>query len=247
LENSKKMKKMMIVTVLLVAAFLSAMIAPTFAAAPTAIDDAWFVIPIFVKSPGSPAPAVSITPDKVWTSDDGNVLHCMNTQISTYLAHTPTLPPPQVSPPSGSVRWGTVTAVSNFVFDKISNTGTYTMKITLTLKETTTTQGVDPTLYPNTYGIGTLEGTLVAKVTNLNPYVASNLNCPMPGNGQGIFVATHGTGAFANAKLMAGVTLEPGQAGTAGSIGIEYLFIGHHINHLYNDGSITFHNPGKSN
>jgi len=234
---------MMIVTVLLVAAFLSAMIAPTFAAAPTVIDDAWFVVPIFVKSPGSPSPAVSITPDKVWTSDDGNIIHCMNTQISTYLAHTPVLPPPQVSPPSGSVRWGTVTAVSNFVFDKVTNTGTYTMKITLDLKETTTTQGVDPKLYPNTYGIGTLEGTLVAEVTNLN--AASNLNCPMPGNGQGIFVATHGTGAFENAKLTADVTLEPGTAAN-GNIGIEYLFIGHHINHLFNDGSITFHNPGKA-
>src|SRR5512138_510873 len=106
-----KMKKiMMVVTVALVAAFLSAMIAPTFAAAPTAIEDAWFVIPIFVKSTGPPAPAVSITPDKVWTSDGGTVLHSRNMQISTYLAHTPS------NVPAGTIWWGSVTAVSNFVF-----------------------------------------------------------------------------------------------------------------------------------
>ena len=144
----KIMKKMMIVTVVLVAAFLSALVAPTFAAAPTVIEDAWFVIPIFVKSPGSPAPPVSITPDKVWTSDDGTVLHSRNTQISTYLAHTP------ANVPAGTIWWGSVTAVSNFVFDTLTNTGTYTMKITLTLAATTST---NPTLYPaanypNTYG-----------------------------------------------------------------------------------------------
>jgi len=238
----KNMKKMMIKTVVLVATFLFAMITPAFAAAPTSIDDAWFVVPIFVKSPGSPAPAVSITPDKVWTSDDGTVLHCRNTQISTYIAHTPN------DVPSGTIRWGTMTAVSNFVFDTATNTGTLTMKITLTLTAATSSKPNDypAANYPNTYGLGTLEGTLVAEVSSLNPYVSSSLNCPMPGNGQGHFIATFGTGAFANAKLSADVTLETGTAGAGGAIGIEYLFIGHHANHLYNDGSITYHNPGQS-
>lgn len=229
------MKKMMIITFVLVAAFLSAMIVPTFAAAPTVIDDAWFVIPIFVKHPT--ASVVSIDPDKVWMSDDGTVLHSRNTQISTYIAHSPS------GVTAGTVRWGTVTAVSNFVFDTVSNKGTYTIKITLTLTDSFGTNGAG---YPNTYGIGTLEGTLVAEVTSLNPYVDISLNCPMPGDGQGYFIATHGTGAFANAKLSADVTLEPGTAGVGGAIGIEYLFIGHHHTHLYNDGAITIHNPGPS-
>jgi hypothetical protein len=234
------MKKiMMIVTVVLVVAFLSAMIAPTFAVAPTTIEDAWFVIPILVKH--SNPSAVSIDPDKVWTSDDGTVLHSRNTQISTYIAHTPNDVPP------GTIRWGTMTAVSNFVFDTLTNTGTYTMKITLSLAAATSSlQTQYPAAnYPNTYGLGTLEGTFVAEVTSLNPYVSSSIDCPMPGNGQGYFIATHGTGAFANAKLSADVTLEPGTA-AGGNIGIEYLFIGHHANHLFNDGAITFHHPGQS-
>ena len=236
------MKKTMILTIALVAAFLFAMIAPTFAAKPTTINDAWMVIPIFVKNTANPS-LETVVPDKVWTSDDGTVLHARNTQIETYIAHTPPGVPP------GTIRWGYMIAVSDFVFDTTTSTGTYTMKITLTLTATTTT---DPTHYPaanypNTYGIGTLEGTLVADITSLNPYVDPALNCPMPGNGQGYFVATHGTGAFENAKLSADVTLST-QEITQGpvKIGIEYLFVGHHATHLYNDGTLTFHQSGPS-
>ena len=235
------MKKIIIVTLGLFAVFLTAMIAPTLATKPTVTNDVWMVIPMFVNHPT--ASAISIHPDKVWTSDDGTVLHSRNTQISTYIAHTP----PGV--PAGTIRWGTMTAVSDFVFDTIVNTGTYTMKITLTLTAATTT---NPTTYPaanypNTYGIGTLEGTIVAQVTSLNPYVNPTLTCPMPGNGQGQFIATHGTGAFENAKLKADVTFETQEIiqGT-NHIGIEYLFIGHHANHLYNDGTLTYHQSGPS-
>ena len=231
------MKKTMVLTFGLIVAFLSAMIAPTFATAPTVINDAWLVIPIFVKHPS--ASSVSITPDKVWTSDDGTVLHSRNTVIRTYIAHTPELVPP------GSIRWGTMTAVSNFVFDTVSNTGTFTMKVTLTLTDSVGYNGYNGFDYPNTYGVGTLEGTLVAKVTSLNQYVNPSLNCPMPGDGQGYFVATHGTGAFENAKFTADVTMVPGFAGAGGAIGIEYLFVGHHRDYLYNDGTLTFHHPGK--
>jgi hypothetical protein len=235
--GEKEMKKMMmILTIALVAAFFSAMIAPTFAAKPTTIDNAWFVIPMFVNHPT--ATSISINPDKVWTSDDGTVLHSRNTQITTYIAHTPS------NLASGTVRWGYMTAVSNFVFDTKTSTGTYTMKITLDLTDSFGTNGAGN---PNTYGIGTLEGTLVAEITSLNPYVNPTLNCPMPGNGQGHFIATHGTGAFENAKLSADVTLETQDLVVGGAhIGIEYLFIGHHANHLYNDGTLTFHQSGPS-
>ena len=161
-------------------------------------------------------------------TDDGTVLHSRSTTISTYVAR---------SPPgaAGTVRIGTMTAVSDFVFDTISSTGALNMKLTITL---TTSNNA---LYPNPYGVGTLEGTLVAEVTSLNPYAS----IPLPGDAQGNFVATHGTGAFENAKLETDVTMNAGTA-VAGSntIYIEYMFFGHHINHLYNDGTLTFHQSG---
>ena len=224
------MKKIMIITIALIAAFLSAIVAPTFAAAPTVVEDVWFVIPVFVSSSISTVP-VSFTPDRVWTSDDGTVLHSMSTSIATYVARSPPGAP-------GTVKIGTTTAVSNFVFDTVSQTGTLNMKITIALTTSSNAQ------YPNPYGVGTLEGTFTAEVTSLNPYVSADV-CPLPGNAQGYFVATHGTGAFENAKLAADVTMLPGTA-AGGAIGIEYLFVGHHINYLNNQGILTFHNPGTS-
>lgn len=235
------MKKTNILTIGLMVVFLSAMVAPALAAAPIKIDDAWLVLPIFVKSNVASMP-VSITPDKVWTSDDGTVLHSRNTQISTYIAHTPK------EVPAGTIRWGTLNAVSNFVFDTTTNTGTLTMKITLTLTEASSSKEKDypAAKYPNTYGFGTLEGTLVAEITSLNPYVDSTINCPMPGAGQGHFVATHGTRDFENARLSADVTLSALSVDTGTvHLGEEFLFIGHHFDHLYNDGTLTFHHPGK--
>jgi hypothetical protein len=225
------MKKIAILTISLMVVFLCAMIAPTYAAAPTTTEGVWFVIPVFVSSTPSGGP-VTFTADKVWTSDDGTVLHSITT-LATYIAR---------SPPgaAGSVRIGTTTAVSNFVFDTVSQTGSLNMKITVTLTDSNVPQ------YPNPYGVGTLEGTFTADVTSLNPYVSADV-CPLPGNAQGVFVATHGTGAFENAKLKADVTMSPGTA-IAGSrtLNLEYLFVGHHINHLYNEGTLTFHHPGPS-
>jgi len=228
------MKKTTVLTLGLVVAFLSAIVAPTYAAAPTVFEDVWFVIPVFVSSSNPSAVPVSFTPDKVWTSDDGTVLHSRSTTIATYIARSPPGAP-------GTVRIGTTSAVSDFVFDTVSGTGTLNMKITIAL---TTSSNA---LYPNPYGVGTLEGTLTAEVTSLNPYVSASI-CPLPGNAQGYLVATHGTGAFENAKLEADVTMSPGSVTTPTgiTIGIEYMFFGHHINHLYNDGTLTFHHPGPS-
>jgi hypothetical protein len=226
------MKKTAILTIALMVVFISAMIAPTYAAAPTTIEGVWFVIPVFVSST-PPGGTVTFHADKVWTSDDGTVLHSRSTTIATYIAR---------SPPgaAGSVRIGTTTATMDFVFDTISQTGNLNMKITINLGTSTNAA------YPNPYGIGTLEGTLTAEVTSLNPYVPVDV-CPLPGNAQGSLVATHGTGAFENAKLSADVTMSPGFS-TVGSTTylLEYLFVGHHINHLYNDGTLTFHHPGSS-
>lgn len=230
------MKITMVLTFGLIVAFLSAMIAPTFAAAPTVNNDVWFVIPVFVSSSNPSVPPLGFTRDKVWASNDGTVLHSRGTTISTYIARSPPGAP-------GSVRIGTTTAISDFVFDTVSGTGTLNMKITVSL---TTSNNIN---YPNPYGVGTLEGTLTAEVTSLNPYVSPDV-CPLPGDAQGYFVATHGTGAFENAKLSADVTMSPG-IGIGGTstapitIGIEYMFVGHHTTHLYNEGTLTLHHSGK--
>jgi hypothetical protein len=239
-KNMKKM--MMIMTIALVAAFLAAMFAPTFAAAPTTIEDAWFVFPMFVTSSVSTVKS-SFTPDDIWTSDDGTVLHSRNTQISSYIAHTPDIYPP------GTIRWGTFKAVSNFVFDTISNKGTLTMEITLTLTSATSN---NPSKYPvaqyeNNYGHGTLEGTIVADITSLSPD-ATTATGPIPGDGKGFFIATHGTGDFKNAKLQGDVTLRSGPSAVlpTGVITIEYIFFGHHSSYPSNDGALIFHHPGSS-
>lgn len=225
--------KKMIFTLAIMVGLLSAVVAPAFAAAPTVVEDVWFVIPVFTSSTNTAVIPVSFTADRVWSSGDGTVLHSMSTTISTYVAR---------SPPgaAGTVRIGSMTAESDFVFNTVTQKGTVNMKLTVAL---TTSNNVN---YPNPYGIGTLEGTLVAEVTSLNPYVSPDI-CPMPGDAQGFFVATHGTGAFENAKLTADVTMSFGTV-VAGptTIGIEYMFFGHHINHLYNDGTLTYHNIGPS-
>ncbi len=227
------MKKIAVATTLgLAVVFLSAILSPTFAAAPTVVNDVWFVVPVFVSSSNPSLVPVSFTPDKVWASDDGTVLHSRSTTISTYVSRSPP------GTPAGSVRIGSITGVSDFVFDTVTGTGTLNMKITISLTST------DPTKNP--YGVGTLEGTLIAKVTSLNPYVSASV-CPLPGDAQGQIVATHGTGAFENAKLVADVTMTPGTVTQSGlTLGIEYMFVGHHANHLYNEGTLTFHHPGPA-
>jgi hypothetical protein len=231
-NGGEKVRKV-ILTLVLMAGLLCTVAAHTFAAAPTIVEDVWFVIPVYTSSTNTAAVPLSFTADKVWSSGDGTVLHSRSTSISTYVAR---------SPPgaAGTVRIGTVTAVSDFVFNTESEKGTLNMKLTIVL---TTSNNVN---YPNPYGVGTLEGTLVAEVTSLNPYVSADV-CPLPGDAQGFFVATHGTGAFEKAKLDADVTMSFGTV-VAGSItiGIEYMFFGHHINHLYNEGTLSFHNQGIS-
>ena len=183
------MKKMIILTLALIVAFLSVIVAPTYASAPTAIENVWFVVPIFVSSNPTGGP-ISFVADKVWTSGDGTILHSRGTLISTYIARSPPGAP-------GSVRIGTITAECDFVFNTLTEKGTVSMKMKVNL-----TASSNP-LYPNPYGVGTLEGSFVADVKSLNPYAS----IPLPGNANGSFVATHGTGAFENAKLVAAVII----------------------------------------
>ncbi len=226
------MRKVMLLAAALMLAFLSTAVIPASAAAPTVVEHVWFVVPCFASSSNPSVVPVSFVPEKVWTSDDGTVLHSRSTTISTYISRSPP------GTPAGSIRIGTMTAVSDFVFDTVSETGTLNMKIMLNFTSTNTTR--------NPYGIGTLEGTLTAEVTSLNPYMSASI-CPLPGDAQGYLVATHGTGAFENAKLDADVTMSFCSTTASGiTLGIEYMFIGHHANHLFNDGTLTFHHPGRN-
>ncbi len=225
------MKKMMIITIGLLMAFALAMVAPAFAAKPTVIDAAWFVASAFTSTSNPSVIPITVTPGKVWTSDDG-VLHSMGTTAEGIVARSP---PPA---PSGSIPIGVWTSVSNFVFDPASQTGSLNMKITVSLTQTDAVK--------NPYGVGTLEGTLTAEVTSLNPYLPASYG-PFPGNAQGHIISTHGTGAFENAKLQADVTMRSGTMKVLGvTLGLEFIFVGSHPSYLSNEGTITFHNPGPS-
>jgi hypothetical protein len=230
------MKKILMVTTIgLMVAFLSAMVAPAFAAAPTVVDDAWFVCSIFASSSNPTVVPITVTPGKVWTSDDG-VLHSLGTKVEGLVARSP---PPQ---PAGATQIGVWTSEMNFVFDPTTQTGSLNMKITVVLTQTNTIK--------NPYGVGTLEGTLTAEVTSLNPYLPASYG-PLPGKAQGYLVTTHGTGAFENAKFAGDITmgystmtLPPSQGSI--TLGLEFIFAGSHPGHPDNQGTLTNHNPGPN-
>jgi hypothetical protein len=122
------------------------------------------------------------------------------------------------------------------------------MKVKITL--------IDAGLFPdntpkNPYGVGTLEGTLIAEVTTINQYLDGSFG-QIPGNGEGFVVTTHGTGAFENAKLTADLDLRatpfplPSPPSPPGRIFYyEFIFFGTHRDYLDNEGVLTYHNSGN--
>ena len=228
------------VLVLAVALFAIAMLAvPVFAAKPTVVDeDVWFVASRKVaQNYGTYTPTGGIVPDRVWSTEDGKILHNMGTVINWDLARSPPGQP-------GTVPIGSMTTESNFVFNTETGKGTINMKVTISLTQT------DPTKNP--YGVGTLEGTLIADVTTVNPRLNASFG-QIPGTAEGFVVTTHGTGAFEDAKLTADLdmrsspfTLPVPPAPVPGLIWyFEYIFFGTHINYPENEGVLTYHNPGK--
>ncbi len=205
---------------------------PIFAAAPTVVDeDVWFVAARKVgQSYGTYTPAGGIVPDRVWSTEDGKILHNMGTVVNWDIMRSPAT--------AGTIKIGVMTTESNFVFDTVTGRGTVNMKVTITLTETDQVK--------NPYGVGTLEGTLIAEVTTVNPYLDASFG-QIPGFATGSVVTTHGTGAFANAKLTAELDMEanPFTVAPGAKWYYEFIFFGTHRDHLDNEGVLTYHNPGK--
>jgi hypothetical protein len=226
------MKGMKILTIAAAMLFLALMvIAPVEAAKPTVVDeDVWFVAARRVSGLGY-TPIGGIVPDRVWSSDDGKILHNMGTVINWNIMRSPLT--------AGTVQIGLMTTVSNFVFDTVTGKGTVNMKVTITLYDA----GLFPDNTPkNPYGVGTLEGTLIAEVTTLNQYLPTGFG-QIPGYATGFVVTTHGTGAFENAKLMADIDMTSTLFN--GIYGYEFIFFGTHRDYTDNTGVLTYHNPGK--
>jgi hypothetical protein len=237
------MKKVAVVVFALVLLLTTLMFAPAFAAKPTVVEDIWFVGARKVaQNFGDKNTGVTggIVPDRVWSTDDGKILHNMGTVIYWNIMRSPAT--------AGTVQIGSMETLSNFVFDTVAGKGTVNMKVKITL--------IDAGLFAdntpkNPYGVGTLEGTLIAEVTTVNPYLDTSFG-QIPGYGTGFIVTTHGTGAFEHAKLTADLDMTavpfalPSPPSPAGRIYFqEFIFFGTHRDYLDNEGVLTYHNPGK--
>ena len=177
-----------------------------FTAKPMVNNDVWFV-----AAPGGPPEG-----GESWWTGDGTILHQKGFMYSFGVFRSP-----QGTPP-GSVPIGSMTAImETFVFNTKTSKGRLVHKLTISLVETDSSK--------NPYGVGTLEGTLVVEVTSLHPGI-------FPGDGTGLIVATHGTGAFENAKLKADVSMML----IIGAYPAVFTFFGTHWNVVEGCGTIVY-------
>ena len=201
--ETKMNRKLLEIAVTLLA--ISMLASPVLAAKPTETSGVWFVWAL--------ASGATTGNDVTWTGD-GTILHNEAT-YSWNLMRSPSTTPIQI---------GTVSTHSNLMYNTITGEGNVIIKATLTFTE--------PIKDKNPYGVGTLECTVVAKITSMNPryqYVF--------GNGEGFIVGTAGTGDFANAKLTADLVMGYIQKGTVITEGI---FFGVH-SRVNGEGSIVYH------
>lgn len=195
-----------IVVTILAGAMLAS---PVMGAEPTEITGVWFV--------WSLAGGATTGNDFKWTGD-GTILH--NEATYTWnLMCSPTT--------SGTVQIGTVTTHSNLMYNTVTGEGNVLIKATLTF--------VEADKVKNPYGVGTLECTAVAKITEMNP--KTNWQYVF-GKGEGFIVSNTGTDDFANAKLTADLVM--GYIPATGTVGTEGIFFGVHAR-VNGEGTIVYH------
>lgn len=200
-----RLNRKILVTVLALAVIILAtpFIGTVTAAKPIENNDVWFVAAVM----GPPTEM-----GKTWWTGGDTILHMKGRLRDWGVFRSPPEEPP------GSFLIGSMTTlIETFAFNTKTSKGRLVLKVTISLTET------DIELNP--YGVGTLEGTMVFEVTDLGAV-------PSPGDGAGFVVATHGTGAFENAKLTADVVMEsdPGK----------FIFFGTHWN-VNGVGTIVYH------
>jgi len=136
------------------------------------------------------------SPGKVWWTNDNSILHVIGASAKGLLFLSPT------------VEIGTMKNTVSFDFNTKTGIG-YGIEIwDMTFIAPVYYYTGQPTGSPNPYGLGTLDGITIEKVTSVFGLV-TGLGIMLPGDTTGQIIATHGTGDFEKAKLSADVIGKP--------------------------------------
>jgi hypothetical protein len=127
---------------------------------------------------------------------------------------------------AGSIVIGNMTTQTYLEINNATGIGTANFTAVLTFSETNTTK--------NPFGVGTLQGSVVQKVTSMFP---GNTN-PSIGNSTGTLIASQGTGAFTNAVLTIDFLTMPYPSVTTGPT--QMMFFGTH-SQVKGTGILTFY------
>jgi len=175
-------KKVVVVAFALALSTILAMVAPAMAAKPTVVPCA------FTASATPPL----LDPGKVWWTGDGTILHVRGLVVKYGLFM------------GANLQIGSMEMITDMDFNTETGEGNAVREWTMTFIEPLNYPAGTPANVPNPYGIGTLEGREVGKVTSVYALVRpESPQLMMPGDYTGLLVATHGTGDFEKAKLMA--------------------------------------------
>ena len=141
---------------------------------------------------------------KVWWTCDNTILHVRGAvtefDLMYVLSYGPPLP----------ITWviGTMEAVTDFDFNLKTGKGKAVTTWAMTFSPPINMLTGKLVGQPNPIGLGTLKGKSIDKVTSIYGVVAGSGEM-LPGDATGFLVATHGTGDFKNAKLVADTISQP--------------------------------------
>ena len=146
-------------------------------------------------------------PGKVWWTGDHTILHVRGAVSELSLLYFLDYGNPPTMPPN---VWliGTMVTVTDFDFNTKTGQGNAVKSWTMTFVAPTKFPTSVPVGKPNPVGLGTLEGKEISKVTSIYGVVTGQ-EIWMPGDATGFVIATHGTGDFEKAALMAETTSYP--------------------------------------
>jgi hypothetical protein len=126
----------------------------------------------------------NLDPGESWWTGGGTIFHVRGRTATVGIFSAPT------------ILIGEAVGVTDLDFNTKTGEGNAIRTYSMTFYSPVNWPSLTPANIPNPIGIGTLEGKAVLKATSLY------LNA-QAGDFTGLFVATHGTGDFENAKLMA--------------------------------------------
>jgi len=169
------MKKVIALFLAFALIMMASSVAPALAAKPTTVPCS-FTLAAFSN----------LDPGESWWTGDGTIFHVRGRTASVGIF-------PRNNP---ALLIGEAVGVTDLDFNTKTGQGNAIRTYTMTFYSPVNYPSRTPAGVPNPFGIGTLEGMAVLKATSL--YLNANA-----GDFTGLLVATHGTGDFENAKLMA--------------------------------------------